>query len=391
MKSTLEPSLPLVPSDEERLLRETVFGVAARFGPEYYARVCEHSEHPAELWAEFVEKGFVGVHIPEEYGGGGLGLHECSIVLEETAAAGCPLLFMVLTPGITGSVLMRHASEEQKQRWLRPIAGGELLMGFAMTEPNAGSNSQRIATRARRTDSGWAINGQKVFISGLDSADELLVVTRTSEDERGRSRLSLFVVPTDAPGLTKQVIPTAVSMPERQYTVFFDDVEVAEDRLIGKADGGLAAVFDGLNPERILVAALASGIGRYAEQRAVAYARQRAVWGEPIGAHQAIAHPLAENRVRLEQARLMTQKAARLYDAGLPAGEASNFAKLAAAEAGIACLDHAIQTHGGNGVALEFHLATYWFLARVLRIVPVSREMLLNNIAEHTLGLPRTF
>jgi alkylation response protein AidB-like acyl-CoA dehydrogenase len=161
--------------------------------------------------------------------------------------------------------------------------------------------------------------------------------------------------------------------------------------LIGAPHCGLAAVFDGLNPERILVAALANGIGRYAESKAIAYAKQRSVWGAPIATHQAIAHPLAEGRVRLAQAQLMTQKAARLYDAGLPAGEASNFAKFAAAEAGIALLDHAIQAHGGNGVALEYQLANYWFLARLLRIAPVTREMVLNNIAEHTLGLPRCF
>ncbi|MHB8695043.1 MAG: acyl-CoA dehydrogenase family protein [Solirubrobacteraceae bacterium] len=385
------PSMPLVPTDEERMLRESVRGVVSKFGPDYFIRVSDSGEWPGELWDAFVEKGFVAVHIPERHGGGGQGLSECAVIYEESAAAGCPLLFMVLTPGITGSLLNRHATDEQQQRWLAPLARGELRMAFAITEPGAGSNSQKIATSARKEGPRWVLNGQKTYISAINHSAEVLVVAKTAEDERGRSKLSLFVVPTDAPGLSYQPIPTAVTMTEKQFTVFFDDVEVDETRLLSGEDEGFRVVFDGLNPERILVAALATGIGRYAERKAIEYARERAVWDTPIGAHQAIAHPLAEGHVMLEQARLMTQKAAALYDAGLPAGEASNMAKLTAAEAGIFCLDHAIQTHGGNGLALEYQLANYWFLARLLRIAPVSREMLLNQIAEHTLGLPRSY
>lgn len=384
------PTLALVPSDEERLLRESVAGIAARFGPDYFLRISAAGDAPVELWDAFAAQGFVGVHIPAAYGGGGLGLREAAIVIEETAAAGCPLLFMVLTPGITGSILARHGTPEQRERWLRPIATGGLRMAFAITEADAGSNSQNLKTSARREGEQWVLSGQKAYISAVDHAEEILVVAKTAEDERGRARLSLFVVPVDAHGLSRQQIPTAVTMPERQFTLFFDDVVVDDDRLVGDVDRGLKVVFDGLNPERILVAALATGIARYAEAKAIAYAKERIVWGEPIGAHQAIAHPLAEGRIALEQARLMTAKAAALYDAGLPAGEASNIAKFAAAEAGIACLDHAIQTLGGNGLALEYQLASYWFLARLLRIAPVTREMLLNNIAEHTLGLPRS-
>jgi alkylation response protein AidB-like acyl-CoA dehydrogenase len=384
-------TMPLVPSDEERMLREAVSGIASQFGPDYYLRMSEQRLHPAELWDAFVEKGFLAVHVPEAYGGGGLGLWESSIVMEETAAAGCPLLFMVLTPGITGSILARHATEDQCERWLRPITAGTLRMAFAITESNAGSNSQAIGLTARQHDGKWILSGQKTYISGIDVAEEVMVVARTDDRASGRPKLSLFVVPTDADGLSMQPIPTSVVMPERQFTVYFDEVTVLADRLIGEAGQGLKAVFDGLNPERVLVAALATGIGRYAQRKAIEYARERTVWNQPIGGHQAIAHPLAEGHIQLEQARLMTQKAALLFDSGQAAGEASNIAKFAAAEAGIFCLDHAIQTHGGNGVALEYQLSSYWFLARLLRIAPVTREMLLNNIAEHTLGLPRTF
>ena len=389
--ATQPATMPLMPSDEERLLRESVAGVASKFGPDYFIRISDTGEWPGELWDAFVEKGFVGVHIPEQFGGGGQGLSECAVIYEEASAAGCPLLFMVLTPGITGSVLTRHANDEQKQRWLAPLARGELRMAFAITEPNAGSNSQRIATNARRQGSKYILNGQKTYISAINHAGEVLVVAKTGADAKGRSQLSLFVVPTDAPGLSYQEIPTEITMTEKQFAVFFDDVEVDANRLLGEQDNGLRAVFDGLNPERILVASLAIGIGRYAERKAISYARERTVWDAPIGSHQAVAHPLAEGRIMLETARLMTQKAAALYDAGLPAGEASNMAKFTAAEAGIHCVDHAIQTHGGNGFAKEYQLAAYYFLARLLRVAPVSREVLLNNIAEHTLALPRSF
>jgi alkylation response protein AidB-like acyl-CoA dehydrogenase len=210
-----------------------------------------------------------------------------------------------------------------------------------------------------------------------------LVVAR---DEDGG--LQLFMVPPDAPGLDRQPIETALQEPEKQFTLFFDQVRVDDDRLIR---GGLKAMFDGLNPERILAAAIGIGIARYALAKACAYARERVVWSSPIGAHQAIAHPLAEGKIKLEQARLMTEHAAGLYDVGAPAGEAANMAKLAATDAGVYCLDRAIQTHGGNGVALEYELTQYWFLARLLQIAPVSREMVLNYVAEHTLGLPKSY
>ena len=387
-----QASLPLVPSQEERLLRESVRHVAASFGPEYFIRTSNAGEPPTELWNALAEKGYLGVNIPEEYDGGGLGLYELAIVAEEVAAAGCPLLLIVVSPAIVGSILTRHGTPEQKDRWLRGIGTGERRAAFAITEPDAGSNSHKISTVARRDNGKYILNGQKYYISGMEDAQQVLVVARTSKDESsGRGRLSLFVVDTDAPGLTRQHIPTALQAPEKQWTLFFDDVEVEADRMIGPEDQGLKVVFDGLNPERITAAVMCTGIARYAMEKACTYARERSVWGRPIGTHQGLSHPLAEAKVALEQARLMTWKAARLYDAGAPAGEASNMAKFAAAEAGIRCVDQAMQTHGGNGVALEYQLSNYWFTVRLLRIAPVSREMILNYVAEHSLGLPRSY
>jgi alkylation response protein AidB-like acyl-CoA dehydrogenase len=218
-----------------------------------------------------------------------------------------------------------------------------------------------------------------------------LVVTRTGRDAKGRGALTLLMVDPNAPGLTKQPIETALDEPEKQFTLYFDNVEVDADCRIGDEGKGLRVAFDGLNPERILSAAVSNGIARYALTKAADYARTRRVWSTPIGAHQAIAHPLAEGKVKLEQARLMTQKAAALYDAGLDAGEASNIAKLASAEAGVHCLDRAIQTHGGNGFSNEYELAQFWFLTRLQLTAPVSREMVLNYVAEHTLKLPRSY
>jgi alkylation response protein AidB-like acyl-CoA dehydrogenase len=385
------PALALVPSDEERSLRDTVYALTASFGPDYYAKVNAERRSPHELWEALGERGFLGVHLPEQYGGGGMGLQELTAVLEETGAAGCPLLKLLVSPGIIGTILARHGTAQQKDRWLRGIADGSKKFSFALTEPNAGSNSHNLDTVARRDGDSYVISGQKYYISGVDECDHILVVTRTGRSASGRGQLSLLMVDPDSPGLTRQPIETALEEPEKQFTLFFNDVRVPVDNLVGEENEGLRVAFDGLNPERILSAAVSVGIARFAIAKATAYARDRTVWSAPIGSHQAIAHPLAEGKIKLDLAQLMMQRAAGLYDAGLDAGEASNVAKLAAAEAGVFCLDRAIQTHGGNGVSREYQLANYWFLARLQLIAPVSREMILNYVSEHVLGLPRSY
>jgi alkylation response protein AidB-like acyl-CoA dehydrogenase len=372
---------------DQRLIRQTTAAVAARYGHDYYAERARGGGHIAELWADLGQAGLLGVHLPAEYGGGGAGLTELVIVTEELAAHGLPLLIAVISPAICGSILAAHGSPAMKASWLPGLADGTRRMAFALTEPDAGSNSHNVSTTARRVGDGWVIAGGKYYISAADECEALLLVVR---DGGGRG-LSLFVVPADAPGLTLKPIPTALVSPDRQFTVFLDDVAVGEDALIGVTGEGFRQVFAGLNPERILAAALCNGIGRYAIAKAADYARQRRVWSEPIGAHQGIAHPLAQAHVHVELAWLATARASELFDAGHDAAEAANIAKLAAADAALAALDQSIQTHGGNGLAIEFGLADLWFVTRLMRTAPVSREMALNFVARHSLGLPQSY
>jgi alkylation response protein AidB-like acyl-CoA dehydrogenase len=390
--SELSAQLNLVPTQEDRLLRETVAGICRDFGPSYMRRKVAEGEPATELWDALASRGYMGVNVPEDYGGGGLGMAALAAVGEESAAVGCPLLLIVVSPAIVGSILARHGTAEQKERWLRGIGAGTTKIAFAITEADAGSNSHNISTSLRRDGDRLLLNGQKTYISGVEEADAVLVVARTRLSDGALGLPSLAVVDTDAPGFTRQQIPMPTMGPDKQWTLFFDDVELDEGRLIGGENGGLGPVFDGLNPERIMGATIATGIARFALDKAASYARERRVWGEPIGAHQGVAHPLAQAKIELELARLMTQKAAALYDAGVPgAGEAANMAKYAAAEAAIRCVDQAIQTHGGNGFALEYGLTDLWWGVRVTRTAPVSREMILNYVAEHSLGLPKSY
>jgi alkylation response protein AidB-like acyl-CoA dehydrogenase len=379
---------------EQRLLRSSVAEVAARYGHSYWLSKARAGEKTHELWDEVGRLGYLGVSVPEEYGGGGRGIVELAIVAEELSAAGCPLLLIVVSPAICATIIARSGTTEQKERWLPGLATGELKMAFAITEPDAGSNSHNLSTVATRDGDDWVLNGRKTYISGVDEADAVLVVGRAQDARTGTLRPALAVVPTDAPGLEKALIPVEITGPEKQFTLFLDEVRLPADALVGEtADAALAALFAGLNPERITGAALANGIGRYALGKASAYAKTRQVWGVPIGSHQGLAHPLAHAAIQVELARLMTTKAAWLYDAGddTAAGEAANMAKYAAADASMLALDQAIQVHGGNGMATEYGLATLWGATRLVRTAPVSREMILNFVAGHTLGLPRSY
>ena len=297
-------------SDEHVMLREAVGAIASKFGHEYYVAKARANERTEELWHAMGEAGFLGVNVPEEYGGGGMGITELALVSEELAAAGCPLLIMVVSPAICATIIAKFGTDEQKQRWLPGFATGEIKMAFAITEPDAGSNSHNLSLTATKDGDIYRLNGSKYYISGVDEADAILVVTRSGIDkETGRGRLSLFVVDTETPGLDKTVLPVEITAPEKQYTLFFDNVQVEADRLIGSEGEGLRQVFFGLNPERILSASMANGISRYVLDKAAAYAREREVWGTPIGRHQGIAHPLAKAKIEVELARLMTDKA----------------------------------------------------------------------------------
>ncbi|MFE6741442.1 acyl-CoA dehydrogenase family protein [Streptomyces tubercidicus] len=400
---------PTIESEEHRALRKAVAALGNRYGREYFARVVAEGKHTDELWSEAARLGYLGVNLPQEYGGGGGGIVELSLVLEELGAAGCPLLMLVVSPAICGTVIARFGTEEQKRTWLPGLADGSRKMAFGITEPDAGSNSHRITTTARRGSASvvasksrggakrsggdWVLNGRKVFISGVDIADATLIVGRTEDARTGRLKPCLFIVPRDTPGFGHTPIAMELSAPEKQFEVTLDDVRLPADALIGDEDAGLLQLFAGLNPERIMTAAFALGMGRYALGRAVDYARTRQVWKEPIGTHQALAHPLAQAHIELELARLMMQKAAHLYDAGddLGAGEAANMAKYAAAEAAVHAVDQAVHTLGGNGLTQEYGLASMITAARVARIAPVSREMILNFVSHQSLGLPKSY
>jgi alkylation response protein AidB-like acyl-CoA dehydrogenase len=386
------PSL-VTDTPERRAVRESVAAIADKYGSQYFLERGRSGEDVGELWQDLGRAGLLGLHLPEEYGGGGGGMTDAVVVVEELAAHGMPMLIWVISPAICGSIVAHHGSEALKTEWLPGIADGTRKMAFGLTEPDAGSNSHQLSTTAGRDGDGWVINGGKYYISAIDQADALLLSTRDgdlSTSEKGK--LSLFVVPTDTPGLSFQQIDTSIVSPDKQFTVFLDDVRVGPEALIGEAGQGLRQLFAGLNPERILVGAISSGVGRYAIGKAVHYAQQRQVWQVPIGAHQGIAHPLAAAHIDVELGRLATYRSAELFDARDPAsGEAANIAKFAASEAALKALDQAIQTHGGNGLAHEYGLAELWFVTRLMRTAPVSREMVLNFVAQTSLGLPRSY
>ncbi|MFE5601260.1 acyl-CoA dehydrogenase family protein [Streptomyces coelicoflavus] len=379
----------LIESEEHKSLRAAVAA---------FAKTHPNTANPEDnkrLWQEAAKLGYIGVNLPEAHGGGGAGITELALVLEELGAAGNPLLMMIVSPAICGTVISRFGTEEQKRDWLPSLADGTRLMAFGITEPDAGSNSHRITTTARRdaATGDWVLTGRKVFVSGVDIADATLVVGRTEDARTGKLKPCLFIVPRDAPGFERRPIDMELNAVERQFELTLDDVRLPADALVGDEDAGLLQLFAGLNPERVMTAAFGIGMGRYALSRALEYARERTVWKTPIGAHQAIAHPLAQAHIDLELARLMMQKAAHLYDAGddIGAGEAANMAKYAAGEACVKAVDQAVHTLGGNGLTREYGLARLITASRVARIAPVSREMILNYVSHQTLGLPKSY
>jgi acyl-CoA dehydrogenase len=382
-------------SPEERLIVDAVHELAAGpAGLALWRERAQRNEFPEELWEALAQAGYLGLLVPTEHGGSALGLREMAVLMEALAAEGMALLLMIVSTVMATLALARHGSEEQKRRYLPGLARGTTRFCFAITEPNAGSNSFRLETFGERVGDGYRLRGQKYFISGVDRTQHVLLVARTtphgSVDDK-RSGLSLFIVDTDAPGVGRQVQDTALAAAERQWTLFLDDVRVPRSALLGEEGAGHRYLFDLLNPERVAGAAIAVGLGRYVLGRAVGYAKERRVFSVPIGAHQGLAHPMALAATHLELAGLMTRRAAWRYDRGEHAGADANMAKLAAAEAALEACDVAIEVHGGNGFTREFQVITYWPLIRLIRTAPVTREMILNYIGEHVLGLPRSY
>lgn len=383
-------------SETHRLMLENVDKLAKKYDRKYWLRHAVDGTFPEEMWRELGDLGYVGLTIPQEYGGTGMGMFEMALLQEHLANNGVPMLMLVVGPGLSVLPIVRHSSEEQKRRYLPSAASGEKRFCFAITEPDAGTNTYRIRTLARREGDEYVINGHKVFISGANEADYMLLVARTTPYEEvaeanKKEGISLFIVDMESPGITLSQLDIQIVAPEKQFLVYFDDVRVPRENLLGEEGKGIRYLFDGLNPERIMVASMAVGVGRYALEKAVSYARERKVFSVPIGAHQGLAHPMAQAKAHLELASLMNLKAAWVFDRGENAGPWANIAKFTAADAALEACDIAIQTHGGNGFDRDYDLINIWSLCRLLKTAPISREMILNYIDEHVLGLPPSY
>jgi acyl-CoA dehydrogenase len=303
-------------------------------------------------------------------------------------------LYLVIT-GLSRAAILEHGTEEQKQRYIPPTVTGEEKFCFAITEPNAGTNSFKIQTIAKDTGKGtYKISGQKIFISGADVAEWILLVARTtpySQVKDRREGLALFIVDAKAPGIELNPLNVAMVCPERQFIVNFDEVEVPAENLVGEKDKGVRVLFDALNPERLLVAAMSLGIGDFALQKAVEYANTRAPFDEPIGSYQALQHPMAYAKAHLEASRLMLYRAAQVYDAGSVAGAESNMAKLLCTEAATEACEIALQTHGGYGFDLDYDVVSLWSIARIMEVAPINNQMVLNFLGEKVLGLSKSY
>lgn len=372
----------LIGDEERTALAELAFGIGRRYEDKRFSDLDAARAH----WKEVCDAGLPAISLSPEYGGAGT-MTDLLLVAERLAAGGYPAGKLTISTAIGGAVLLRHGSPEQRDRWLPAIGDGSLRFCFALTEPGAGSNAARMTTKATRTPTGWRITGQKTYISAADDSDVMLVVAKDSES----GGFSLFSVPLPCEQLQMQPVDVMVGVPESQFTVFFDDVDLPPEALVGEAGAGARALFDGLNPERLIVAAQAVGIGRWCLEKAAEYAGQRVVFDVPIGAHQAVQHPMAEALIDLEAAWALIERGAAAYEAGGNAGLACNMAKVKACDAGLKAADAALQAFGGSGFTSETLMFDRFGYMRLLRSTPVSREMALNQIAVAGLGLPRSY
>ncbi len=374
-------------------IRTTVAGVTARYDRAYFLRQARADGMIDELWQELADKGLLAVGVPEALGGAGGGLSAMATVMDEMSAVGVPPILYALTT-FSREALIRNGSEQQIQAHVVPTLTGERKICFGVTEPDAGTNSFAMRTSARRSGDGYVINGQKAFITAADEADHMLLIARTAprgERVGRRSGFSLFIVDTSLPGIELRRMDIAYHAPERQYEIFLSDLEVPGSALVGEQGRGFEYLFDSLNSERIMIAAWATGLGSYALDRGVQYAKQRAPFGTPIGSYQAVQHPLALAKAHLESARLMLFSAAAGYDEGRDVGAHANMAKLLASRAALAALEATIQAHGGHAFVNDSDVVTLWPMIRSMQVAPINNESLLNYIGEHVLGLPRSF
>ncbi len=383
-------------SEEQQLIRDAVRKTCAGFPDEYWAEKDETHEFPWEFYNAMAEAGWIGVAIPEAYGGSGRGITEASLVLEEVAASGAAMNgATALHLSVFGMhPVVAHGSEDLKQRFLPRVASGDLHVAFGVTEPNAGTNTTAIETSARREGDGYIVRGRKVWTTKALIAERVLLLVRTTPKEAAARRtdgMTLLLAELQRPEVTISPIPKVGRNAVATCEVVYDDLPVSVADRVGEEGKGFKYLLDGLNAERILVAAEALGIGRAALNRAVNYANERVVFDRPIGQNQGVAFPLGEAKMRLDAAELMVRKAAWKLDNGEPCGAEANMAKWLAADAAFQAADQAMQTHGGFGYAKEYHVERYWREARLMRIAPISQEMILNYVTEHVLGLPRSY
>lgn len=385
-------------TDEQRMLAETARRVGEKFGLEYWRGLDAKKEFPVAIWQAICDAGMCGVAVPEEYGGSGLGMLELAICVENLCAGGGGVtlsqMFM-LNPIFGGVTLARLASAEQKAEMLPKLVSGEMMFAMGLTEPNAGSNTLEIQTFAAADGDGWRLNGQKIWITAVPQAHRILVVARTktlAESHGKTDGISLFLIDTQREGLTHQAIDKLGTRTLPSSFVFFDNVRIEPEELVGTLHGGFRQLLDVLNTERIVTTAGLVGTAEAATRLAIDYAQERKVFaGKPIGSYQAIQFPLSEAHIQTECARLMNYKAAALHDAGRSYGSEANMGKWLAGHAAGQATDRAIQTMGGMGYSKEFHVERLWRDARLFRIAPISEEMVLNFVAQHDLGMPRSY
>jgi alkylation response protein AidB-like acyl-CoA dehydrogenase len=379
----------------QRSLRGEVLSLARRFNLDWWLDHDRSGEYPWDFVHAFAERGWLGLIVPEEYGGAGLGIVEAAILLEAVAESGAGLSgasaihfhIFPITP------VIRHGSQAMKRQLLPAVARGELLCAFGVTEPSAGSDTSRIETRAERVGGRWRINGQKVWTTNAQVAQKILLLARTSDRDPDAplSGLTLFLTDLDRQACEVRKIDKLGRAAVDSNEVFISNLEATDAEVVGEVGRGFQHLLDGLNPERIVIAAEAVGIGRAALRLAAAYARERVVFGRPIGQNQAVAHPLARAWAELEAAEQLALKAAWLCDGGQPCGLEANAAKLLAAEAGFAACDATLQVHGGFGYARDFHVERLWREVRLIKLAPVTQEMVLNYISERALQLPKSY
>jgi acyl-CoA dehydrogenase len=381
---------------EQKMIVQAASEIAQDFSPEYWREKDKNHMFPEDFWKALVEAGFVGIIIPEAYGGGGMSMFDMTLAMETLTSESCGLAgtwFLVLTTVFGGLSIVKHGNESQKEKYLPKIVNG-MEFCLALTEPDAGTNTLNTRTTAVKEGNEYIINGQKTFISGADRAGGMVLITRTTPLEKAPKRtlgLSVFLVDLPNPAIEVAPIEKHGINYSKTCDVFLSDLKVPEENILGEKDKGWYSILDTLNPERMSFSAAAIGLGILAINNAVEYAKQRKVFGAPIGSHQAIQFPLAEARAKIEAAKLLNYEAAWLYDKGQPCGAEANMAKIAAVEAGIQAVYNAMQTLGGYGYAVEYDIERWWREINLIRLAPVTHQMAIAFVGEHVLGLPKSY